>query len=1157
MRAARWVSAAARGMSQGAATEALFEGALGSLDDAGSSKTPCCTKVFCKGRLSYKLMLMMAAAHMVWLLSYGAHLIQVAPSCQITCDYAEVAAVATAADGSCLLVATDSFGDCDVSNERSVVTASGLTVEVADLRSGAPACKLGNCEQLGQVQMGTHGQIRCILQDGADAAQLHFEDDALDQTPDEQRLCYVDSLSLKDVDDDSYPQCIPDSCPTRIQQQFAAWIQIFSAVFFFAFAADWLGRENDFAMFAFFAAFAVVEFRALGVAIKGSSESDLVGWNAVITTVLGLVYLLLAFKMSQNFGVYIYRYTKVDVDLRSIFLNLTLLRTKLKFDVAISSLNLIVCYVFFMQSVRELLVIVPFFSMLQAAKLVLFRAAIQENFKTMLIGSASLLFEPIYMLVQIVRMLVGTWQGVSESTVFGLFLISVVVRVFVIHRAYVVRGNFGQGLKERLGGQPRKNYRLAALAIQRFKASGQAGGQPDAPKQVVDVDDVEPFLPEVPAVPEVPAEEQAYEEAFAKGRLKLEGRADMEEEEEGGEPPEAADTHEDISGQGPCHHWGNLVIDGRGHRRHFWDCCGRKLNSDADPDPALHSKSCVPCAADGTPVERLIEKWKELQEALKAAENVAKIWKESEEQQKKLQANAEDVDTPATLPRPRMNFVLHDIAQRPRKATSKNLIAKSWKTLQSIHASGDHRMQRVGERLNSAIKALDHDDACRRCECTPEDRAKWQNDWVYTRNVYELVKTEESFVKMLMLLKQQYYDPMSSGKRGSPHFDSSDVSSIFSSILQRDGAATGDDADMIEAIPDLLTLHSAYVLPALLEEERQSRPSIAAFFQRIVADKLLVHQLAMAVPIAANENNAQQALRKLQAEDELFKTFMEETRARFQPVPPALNAAGLSNVPLQPGALVARPRRRVFEYRNVVEAAMKLLSKRVPVDERHHMSFEAAELRGLDAVMVELTDVCDYMNRVTTSANEEMKKVLEIDHLMGAGRYHRETNTPLVTVERQWKKGDGTDALFFEWDFDKNSYHAKPRQLVLFNDLLVCTVPTKSRKHPLSYYESFYARNLNVCETTETHLLVCDSTRGQGGFRAYKIDDQMGMNDWQRAGLVREWIRGIKQSVDTCDRVNHSWSDLQMARLKEAAEEEGIGKHTLRSTLYSTMLLGQ
>ena len=47
--------------------------------------------------------------------------------------------------------------------------------------------------------------------------------------------------------------------------------------------------------------------------------------------------------------VYIYRYTKVDVDLRSIFLNLTLLRTKLKFDFAMSCLNFIVCYVFFMQ----------------------------------------------------------------------------------------------------------------------------------------------------------------------------------------------------------------------------------------------------------------------------------------------------------------------------------------------------------------------------------------------------------------------------------------------------------------------------------------------------------------------------------------------------------------------------------------------------------------------------------------------------------------------------------------------------------------------------------------------------------------------------------------------------------------------------------------
>eukprot|EP01043_Picozoa_sp_COSAG02_P042364 COSAG02_NODE_3598_length_6507_cov_15.869538_1_plen_823_part_10 len=823
-------------MSQEADTEALFAAALASLDDASSSNASCCTKICCKGRPSYKLMLVMAAAHMAWLLSYSARLIRVAPSCQVTCDFAEVAALASAGSESCLLVATDSFGDCEVNNARPVVTASGITVQVADLRAGAPACKLGTCEQPGQVQMGTHGQIQCIQQPEADAPQLHFSDDAPHEAPDKERLCYVDSLSLRDVDDDSYPQCIPDSCPTRIQQQFAAWIQVFSAIFLFAFAADWLGRENDFAMFAFFAALAVVEFRALGVAFKGSSESDLVVWNAVVTTVLGLVYLLLASKMSQNFGVYIYRYTKVDVDLRSIFLNLTLLRTKLKFDVAMSCLNLIVCYVFFMQNLREFVIVVVFFSMLQAAKLVLFRAAIQENVQTMLLGATSLLFEPIYMLVQIIRMLVGTWQGVSESTVFGLFLISIVIRVAAIHRAYVVQGNFGHGLKERLCGQPREHYALGALrTAMRIKRRDSAGEQPDALKQVVDVRDIDPFLAEA----ETPAEEQANEPFSAKRLTLVGGRADVEEDFGEGEPSEKAETHEDISGQGPCHHWGNLVIDGRGHRRHFWDCCGRKLNSDPDPEPAVHSKSCIPCASDGCPVERLVEKWKELQEAFKAAEYVVKIWNESEEQQQNLQASSKeavddttaDVDTPDTVPRPQMNFVLHDIAQRPHKATSNNLIAKSWKTLRKIHKSGDHRMLQVGERLHTAINALDHDDACQKCECTPDDRAKWKNDWVYVRNVYELVKTEESFVKMLMLLKQEYYEPMSSGKRGSPNFDSSDVSSIFSSIIQRDGAVPGggsrDNADMLDAIPDLLTLHSAYVLPALLEEERQSRPSIA------------------------------------------------------------------------------------------------------------------------------------------------------------------------------------------------------------------------------------------------------------------------------------------------------------------------------------------
>ena len=99
-------------------------------------------------------------------------------------------------------------------------------------------------------------------------------------------------------------------------------------------------------------------------------------------------------------------------------------------------------------------------------------------------------------------------------------------------------------------------------------------------------------------------------------------------------------------------------------------------------------------------------------------------------------------------------------------------------------------------------------------------------------------------------------------------------------------------------------------------------------------------------------------------------------------------------------------------------------------------------------------------------------------------------------------------------------------------------------------YKYFYARNLSVCETTETHLLVRDSTR----VRAYKIDDQMDMTDTPRAELVRDWVRAIKQAVDKCDGSDHSWSDLRMARLKEAAEEEGIGVCTLNTCLSVTKL---
>jgi hypothetical protein len=76
----------------------------------------------------------------------------------------------------------------------------------------------------------------------------------------------------------------------------------------------------------------------------------------------------------------------------------------------------------------------------------------------------------------------------------------------------------------------------------------------------------------------------------------------------------------------PCYNWGNLKIDGRGYRRHFWDSCGRKLNSDPDPpawvDPITgmwHGPAGyvpIPC---GPPVEKLVGAWGTLVDTHKKA----------------------------------------------------------------------------------------------------------------------------------------------------------------------------------------------------------------------------------------------------------------------------------------------------------------------------------------------------------------------------------------------------------------------------------------------------------------------------------------------------------------------------------------------------------
>ena len=158
------------------------------------------------------------------------------------------------------------------------------------------------------------------------------------------------------------------------------------------------------------------------------------------------------------------------------------------------------------------------------------------------------------------------------------------------------------------------------------------------------------------------------------------------------------------------------------------------------------------------------------------------------------------------------------------------------------------------------------------------------------RTLWELVKTEEIYIKVLMFLERNYIEPLATGTRGAPKLTPEDLDSIFSVIKDVDVTEPHGDNDeeqnfesmeerhrsvrKMANITDLLTLHRDYVWPALLEEERRPAPSLAAFFNRVVADELLVHHLSMAVPIAANESNALKKLDSLTTESPHFAAFM-------------------------------------------------------------------------------------------------------------------------------------------------------------------------------------------------------------------------------------------------------------------------------------------
>ena len=148
-------------------------------------------------------------------------------------------------------------------------------------------------------------------------------------------------------------------------------------------------------------------------------------------------------------------------------------------------------------------------------------------------------------------------------------------------------------------------------------------------------------------------------------------------------------------------HTGDIIVDGRGHRKHYWSCCGCRVNHDSPYETAvLRGEKLEPepgeaVFVEGAWVARVLGKLlalKEMQKRARAAERLARAPKASKQSKESAAAAAAEAEEAEA----------------------------EWK-----------RSSRVLRQAQG---------------CTEKQRAEWKERKTYMQHVFEILQTEEIYV---------------------------------------------------------------------------------------------------------------------------------------------------------------------------------------------------------------------------------------------------------------------------------------------------------------------------------------------------------------------------------------------------------------------------
>lgn len=274
-------------------------------------------------------------------------------------------------------------------------------------------------------------------------------------------------------------------------------------------------------------------------------------------------------------------------------------------------------------------------------------------------------------------------------------------------------------------------------------------------------------------------------------------------------------------------HPGSLLVHGRGSNRHYWSCCGAKLEGELISDLDLAVED--------------------------AKERVQFLQKQTRMEQGQ---------------------------QRRRAPKRGGAVPPPPDDAAALRAAQAERKDAQGQ-LDQMVSKLRRSDPC-----SAADRERWEGTGMhkYMLHLYELIKTEEVYVKRLHFALHVYYLPLSTGSHHAPKLSPLEIEGLFSGLVIQEIRQDPDGKrDHGPTIPsgstghlDIIKFHSEVFLKLLLEEEREPVPDIGSMFQRMVAGKPMIEHMNMYAAYAAHHSTTKTLIQRFVQENPKFKAFLEQ-----------------------------------------------------------------------------------------------------------------------------------------------------------------------------------------------------------------------------------------------------------------------------------------